>query len=76
MLSEVFEEEHSKDKKRKCLKFSNCMKCPSNGNCDDDGILTCSPSYIRRRDDCLENQKVVSSANKALYELQTFLMNQ
>jgi len=56
-----------------CVKFQDCISCPSNGICDSDGHLECNEGYIRQNILCEENQQILVSAKEALYNLDRHL---
>lgn len=56
-----------------CIKFQDCISCPSNGICDSEGRLTCNDGFIQQTQLCVENKQILLSAKDALYNLDQHL---
>lgn len=41
-----------------------CIPCPANGVCDADGRLQCNPTFVRQREACVRDSRVMQKAGQ------------
>jgi len=53
-----------------CHTFRYCNDCPENGTCDNSGMFQCQSGFVKRGNQCLENEEIALVATQVVKNLQ------